>query len=59
MSGPRGPPPARPGLPAHPACPHCGGHRTRLESAFGSVIGTAQYSCPDCRSVFEHVKWAR
>jgi ubiquinone/menaquinone biosynthesis C-methylase UbiE len=38
-------------------CPFCGGSDTRLESAFGSTLGFAQYWCGTCRTVFEYLKW--
>ena len=38
-------------------CPFCGGGDTRLESAFGSTLGFAQYWCASCRTVFEYLKW--
>jgi hypothetical protein len=38
-------------------CPFCGGTDTRLESAFGSTVGFAQYWCDGCRTVFEYLKW--
>ncbi|HEY7462143.1 MAG TPA: methyltransferase domain-containing protein [Gemmatimonadota bacterium] len=38
-------------------CPFCGGADTRLESAFGSTVGFAQYWCDGCRTVFEYLKW--
>lgn len=37
-------------------CPHCGSSDTRLESAFGSTLCRAIYSCAACRQGFEQFK---
>lgn len=38
------------------ACPHCGSHRTRLTSQFGSTPCKALYQCLDCREPFDYFK---
>jgi ring-1,2-phenylacetyl-CoA epoxidase subunit PaaD len=43
---------------AEPAvdCPHCGSHRTRLISQFGSTACKALYRCDDCLEPFDYFK---
>ena len=37
-------------------CPHCGSHRTTLDSAFGPTLCRAIAYCRDCRQPFEQFK---
>lgn len=40
-----------------PECPFCGSDAVERELAFGSALSKRQYSCLDCTTVFEGVRW--
>ncbi|MFB6097401.1 MAG: hypothetical protein ABEJ74_08435 [Haloferacaceae archaeon] len=40
-----------------PSCPFCGSEEVRRELAFGSALSKSQYSCTNCDTVFERIRW--
>lgn len=42
---------------ATPECPFCGSGAVDRELAFGSALSKRQYSCRDCATVFEGIRW--
>jgi ribosomal protein L37AE/L43A len=42
---------------AVPECPFCGSDAVERELSFGSALSKRQYSCRDCATVFEGIRW--
>lgn len=44
---------------AVPECPFCGSADVERELTFGSALSKRQYSCRDCNTVFEGIRWVK